>query len=215
MDDLFKKLNTLVKASVNDLLGDRRTSRRKPLSPGKIGKDVDREIAALRQRITEALDYEDKLQARAQELAGEVKRWDKQADDALSQGNDTAARHAVEQMQRAQQRFAMAEADLHEHQIVTQELIQQVNTLETAVETARRSQAEKDAESQSSAEHSAGETSGGVLADALRDVRERVSSIARQTPLPTAASEEQETVDKQTVDDDLSQRRKRLSKPEQ
>ncbi len=213
MDDLFKKLNTLVKASVNDLLGDRKTDRgSKPL---RLGKDVDREIAALRKRITEALDYEDKLQARVQELAREVERWDKQADDAILKDDDAAARHAAEQMQRAQQRFAMAESDLHEHQIVAQELIQQVNVLETAVETARRSQAESETDSRDSAKDSPEEESGGVLADALRDVREKVSGIARQTPGSAAVPEKIKTTDKQTVDDDLSERRKRLSKPEE
>jgi hypothetical protein len=38
----------------------------------------------------------------------------------------------------------MAEADLREHQLVTQELIQRVNTLEAAVADARRAQEERE-----------------------------------------------------------------------
>src|SRR5215213_8718878 len=133
MSDLFKKLNILVKSSLNDLIGDPGSTRRRPLTPAHLGKDIDREIAALRQRINEALDYEDGLKQRVQQLQDEVTRLDQQADGAVASGNDDNARYLVEQMQRAQQRLTMAEADLRDHRLVTQELITRVNTLDAAV----------------------------------------------------------------------------------
>jgi phage shock protein A len=210
MTDFFKKLNVLVKASVNDLLGDERAiggARRKPLTPDKLGKDVDREIASLRQRINEALDYEDQLQARVQTLQAEVAKWDQQADDAVAQSEDSAARYAVEQMQRAQQHLAMAEADLHDHQTVTQELIFRVNELDAAVADARRAKSSED-DSQISEEQ---RTTGQVFSDVLRDMREKINEmgdiIKAKDEQPDA-----EQSDDQTVADDLAQRRDRLSK---
>ncbi len=204
MSDLFKKLNTLVKAGINDFLGDDlRGSIRKALDPEKLGKNIDREIAALRQRINEAVEYEESLRARVQALQTEVARWDQQADEAVAAGNDSAARYAIEHMQRAEQRLNMAQSDLREHQLVTQELIQRVNTLEATVADARRSQAEPPPQ-----------TAERGLSDVLRDAREK---IAQMGDLVTAKSQPEpvgeEPVDDEVVEDDLARRRERLSKP--
>ena len=215
MADFFKKLNVLVKASVNDLLGEDRAiggARRKPLTPDKLGKNVDQEIASLRQRINEALDYEDQLQTRVQSVQAEVEKWDQQADDAVARGDDELARYDIEQMQRAQQRLAMAEADLRDHQAVTQELILRVNELDAAVADARRAKSQdENPENVESVERSTGE----VLSDVLRDMREKINEmgdIIKAKDEIQQASPQAENVDEQTVDDDLDQRRDRLSK---
>jgi phage shock protein A len=210
MNDLFKKLNVLVKAGINDLLGEESLadrSRRQPLRPEQLGKDIDREIASLRQRINEALDYEGELQAKVRAVEEEVARWDTQADELVAAGNASGARHAIDQMRGAQQRLAMAESDLHEHRVVTHELIERVNMLEAAVADARRAEAEKAVEpAQISIQ-----TAGQALSDVLRDVREKIAgmgdliSARQETPA-------EETSD-QSVEDDLVRRRERLSKP--
>jgi phage shock protein A len=215
MNDLFKKLNVLVKAGVNDLLGSESpTERPRQLKPEQLGKDIDREITALRQRINEALAYEDELQAKVQSVSSEVTRWDQQADDAVSAGNDTAARHAIDQMQSAQKRLAMAESDLHEHRVVTQELISRVNMLEAAVADARRAQDES-AESEESSRSSL-EAAGQALSDVLREAREKIGSMGSLINTPqqsTPAPAPEEITPSQSVDDDLARRRERLSKP--
>ncbi len=217
MADFFKKLNVLVKASVNDLLGDERAiggARHKPLTPDKLGKDVDREIESLRQRINEALDYEDQLQARVQTLQAEVGKWDEQADSAVARNDSEMARYDIEQMQRAQQHLAMAEADLHDHQRVTQELILRVNELDAAVADARRAKSspEETQENEAPAERS----TGAVLADVLREMREKINEmgdlIAAKDEVQQPSSHAADDIDEQTVDDDLTQRRDRLSK---
>jgi phage shock protein A len=216
MADFFKKLNVLVKASVNDLLGDDRAiggARHKPLTPDKLGKDVDGEIESLRKRINEALDYEDQLQTRVQTLQAEVAKWDEQADSAVARNDSEMARYDIEQMQRAQQHLAMAEADLHDHQRVTQELILRVNELDAAVADARRAKSSTE-ETPANAEP-AERSTGAVLADVLREMREKINEMG---DLIKAKDEVQESssqtadVDDQTVDDDLTQRRDRLSK---
>jgi len=215
MNDLFKKLNVLVKAGINDLLGEENVvghSRRRPLRPEQLGKNIDREISSLRQRINEALDYEDELQAKVGSLTDEVARWDAQADEAVAAANDAAARHAIDQMQAAQRRLAMAESDLHEHRLVTQELIERVNMLEAAVADARRAQAEQQSEEAQSVQTTI-QTAGQALSDVLRDAREKLAgmgdSMSTRQELDTPAQQQ----DDQSVEDDLARRRERLSKP--
>src|SRR5690606_24401633 len=113
MSDLFKKLNVLVKASLNDLTGSSNRPRQPDVTP-KLGAEADRDVRSLRQRINEAIGYEDQLKARVQQLEAEVNQWDATADDAVAKGNDDAARHAVAQMQRARQRLTIAANDLRE-----------------------------------------------------------------------------------------------------
>jgi phage shock protein A len=218
MADLFKKLNTLVKATINDTLGG--DSGRQPMNPVKLGKDIDREIAALRGRINDALDYETNLKAKAQSLQDEAAKLDQQADDLIAQGKEDQARYVLEQRLRAQQRAAMAESDLREHRLVTQELIERVNTLEAAVADARRSQ---------SAQADDDRSPGKALSDVLREAREKIAAMsdlvsAKQDmaeanmKTESAAAEEASAptsgaASSQQVEDDLARRRERLSKP--
>lgn len=196
MNDLFKKLNVLVKSSLNDLVGE--GSSRPAPTPQRLGKDIDHEIAALRQRVNDALMYEEELKARITALEDEVARFDQQADEAVRQRREEQARYVVEQMQRAQQRLTMARADLREHQLVASEFVQRVSTLEAYVAEARRAQQD------------APESASGGLADSLRSVREK---LTREVLPPQKPVEEREAPDAQAIEDDLERRRQRLSKP--
>lgn len=218
MNDMFKKLNVLVKSSLNDLLGDV-THPRFRIAPEHLGKDVDREIAMLRGKINEAVEYEGQLQARVQQLQDEVARWDQQADAAVAAQDDVQARYAIEQMKRAEQRLAIADADLQDHRYVVQELITRVNTLEAAVADARRAQqaqSEKSAESAGAEEKAAPAKPlpGRLLSDVLKDARETITSMGEMlaakdevNPPPAPAEPKPEG-----VESDLERRRKRLSK---
>jgi phage shock protein A len=206
MSDFFKKLNVLMKANLRDLLGDERTAP-SPLTPDRLGKDVDREIASLRQRINEAVNYEEELQQRVASLHTQVSTLDQQADDALSQGSDDTARLKIEEMQRAQQRLTMTEADLRDHQAVTQELILRVNQLEAAVADARRSKAESAPEQVAPVQPSPVQ----AVSDVLRDMREKINQM-NDLLQSNDEVQTQDVVDDTAVDDDLVARRDRLSK---
>jgi phage shock protein A len=213
MSDLFKKLNVLVKAGINDLLGEENTvgsPQRRSLRPEQLGKDIDREIESLRKRINEALDYEGELQAKVRSVRDEVARWDAQADKAVAANNDAVARHAIDQMQSAEQRLAMAESDLHAHRIVTQELIERVNMLEAAVADARRAQADKEPET---TPQTSIQTAGQALSDVLRDAREKIAGMGELINARQDVDTPVEKADDQSVEDDLARRRERLSKP--
>ena len=204
MSDFFKKLNVLVRASLNDVLSD----ARQPLASHRLGNDVEHEIGALRQRINEALDYEDSLMQRVQQLQSEVNRLDEQVDKTVEQGADETARRLLVDLERNQQRLAMAESDLKAHRLVTQELITRVNELDAAVADARRAQGPA-----AEAPDAPLEQASRVVSDVLREMRDKIAEMRDMADLsvPDAAVDEP-PIDEDKLEDDLAQRRNRLSK---
>jgi phage shock protein A len=217
MNDLFKKINTLVSATINEVLGET-SSRAKSLTPANLGKDIDREVAALRQKINDALEHETYLQKQLASLDSEIARWDSQADEAVAQGSDSTAKYAISQMQAAERRRAFTESDLNEHRVVTQELIQKVNMLEAAVADARQQQASQTPPP----EEEQGRSPSRAMSDVLRDTREKIAQMgdlisAKEEQSGTKTEQsgapvENPAANPQQVDDDLDRRRQRLSK---
>ncbi len=209
MDDLIRKLNVLVKATLNDALtGDSR--RNKLVTPGgdkpSAVQEGNQQIKQLRQRITETLAFEDELQQQIQLLQAQITDWDKQADAAVKDGDDAKAHYAVEQMQRVQQQLTMVQSDLTAHERVTQELIFHVNTLEAAVDAATQKQTDEAV--------SAGAANDKV-SGLLSDMRDKVLELRDQiTAREDVAPEPPTETRPEPVEDDLAKRRQRLSKPE-
>jgi phage shock protein A len=201
MSSLIDKLNVLVKSSVHGVLGDDSPGAKRhgaPLSQARLGKDIDREIAALRQQVDSALDDEDRMEADIQTQQRQIADWDQQADQALTKGDEATARYAVRQMQLEQRRLTMLEADLAQHRLSTSELIQRVNELEAMVAEARRQQQAASAQ----------DTSDESLAARLRRARQQAAQPEAESPRLAASPDE---VDERAVDDDLARRRARLS----
>jgi len=208
MEDLIKKLNVLVKATLNDALtGDSR--RNKLASPGgdkpSAIQEGNQQITQLRQRINETLAFEDELQKQIQLLQSQISDWDEQADAAVKDGDEAKAHYAVEQMQRVQERLAMAQSDFAAHERVTQELIYHVNTLEAAVDAATQKQTDEAA-----SDGAANEKVSGVL----RDMRDKVLELRDQITAREEIAPESTETQPEPVEDDLVKRRQRLSKPE-
>lgn len=210
MADLFKKLNVLVKSKINDALSDFPSG----LPRIRTGRNLDEDVAALRERINEAIEHEDNLQAKIAALQDEVSRLDRQADDAVKQNNEALARHLIEQMQRAKQRQTMTESDLRAHQLVAQELIQKVNLLEATVADVKRADSQQEPEPTPETPSAADK-----LSQMLNDTRERISSVGQKvtaareaTEAKLASAAEEEPVDDASIEDDLEVRRARLSK---
>lgn len=207
MNDLLKKLNVLVRAGLNDLLDADTTSTRhttpEKLSPAR----VEREVKLMRQRVNEALEYEDHLAARVESLRNEVEALDGQADAALAEGQDELARRAVRDLQVAQERLARSEADLQDHRAVTQELMLRVNEMDTAAADLQRAQAAPGDESDRL------EQASKVMGDALAQMRERIASFTvTQEPMRDSSDQPRLPIDESEVDDDLARRVERLSK---
>lgn len=227
MSDFLNKLNTLIRASIGSLTssGGGETPRSVPLSPDSLGKDIEREITALRKRINNAIAHEDALQARLDDMHRQMAELDARADQALQAGADEEARILVGQRQRIRQRAEQQRQDLERHRTATHELMEQVNTLEAMVADAAAAKGIQPPEPPS-AEQAA---PSAPLSDLLRAARERVEqAIApREKPdhsappatqtAPVAPSKPDSAVPpaapKPTdpTDEDLAKRRARLS----
>lgn len=220
MNDLFKKLNVLLKSSVHNVgqAEDAHSEKRSQQLPSMMSGNLEREVLALRERINEAVRYEDELTNRVRQYEAEAARWDRQADDAVAQGSDEGARYAIEQMRRAEQRAVMAGSDLRAHQVATQDLIQRVNTLEAAVADALREQAAQAAAQPAEQEVSVINLPENLhlpdLGNVLRETREKILSLGELAAAQREGGSEQQPEDNNAaVDDDLEARRQRLSKP--
>jgi phage shock protein A len=237
MSDFLDKLNLLLRSNLGNLLGgtERRPTSLAKLTPESLGKDVDREIAALRKQIADALDKEDAMKARLEGLRDQIVDLDAKADRALEAGNETLARQTVQAMQATRRKAKSLEAELERHRTATFDLIQHVNTLESLVSDARRAQAESGAAPPPQAEapeahdqQDSLRTAGAALSDMLRTVRERVEEAV--SPRPPASDEEAEAPPAAPADvaappprpapadpeveEDLARRRSRLSRPD-
>jgi phage shock protein A len=239
-NNFFDKLNTLVRAHVNNIVDpiDENTSRsrRKALARQDIRRGLQDDVKTLRQRIEDALAYQEQLQGRVDKLYEEIRDYDAQADQAVSEGREEAARYAIRRMQQSQRELEMTEADLREHQLLTQDLISQVNTMEGVIEQAQPEKSESGAQAGESDESA--DTIGAQIVQQLDDTRQRLSelisgytrTVTNDFGDPeTAAREAQDRregeappaqerpvshpVDSRKVDDDLSSRLARLSKP--
>jgi phage shock protein A len=140
VNDLIKKLNVLIKAGINDVLEDVQKAAPNPskfIPQSRLGANIENEVDNLRQRINQALDYENSLQEKIDTVQQDIDNLDRKADAALEQGDEANARYYVERLHRAQQRKTMLENDLKEHRIAAQELMMRVNELDATISEAR------------------------------------------------------------------------------
>lgn len=217
MSDLFKKLNVLVKAKLNDALPG--IEIKSPLQKRNINKQVD----ALRKQVNDAVEYEDTLQQRVTELQNEVDRLDREADKAVERGDDDTAKHIIGQLERAKQRLNMAQSDLNAHQLVAEDFIRKVNLLDATAadiqhEEATSAPAPTEEDSPASILTKSPEEIMQSAQDKISGLGELLKTKKDQLmPSPTDTHEEkmqqvEEEIKKAKVEDDLAARRRRLSK---
>lgn len=233
MEDLFNKLNTLLRANLNDVTSNIPGFERK--------KSLEKQVSDLRKRINDALATEDKIRAQIEDLHTTIETLDTAVDRAVESGQEDEARRLLEQLKRAEQRLTMAESDLRGHQRVAEELIIQVNMLDAKVADQKHADTQKqttenpadtsnDNETESAKPSSESiDRLSGMLKQAQERTRERIQSIdemvnqrqaqdasqqanAPQTPKKSvqSSSADKTEPDKKT---DLESRINRLSNP--
>jgi phage shock protein A len=229
-DSFFTKLNTLVKAHINNVLDpiDENTSksRKKALSRQEIRGGLQSDVKLLRQRIDDALKYEGELQAKVDKLYQEISGMDAKADKAVAEGRELEARTALGRIQQAQREVEMFEADLREHRTVTQELISQVNMLDSTIEAVQGEETKPESSEPST------EDLGAQIIKSLDSTRENLRDLIstytakvtgqEEKPVEIIVDEEPDPnrgavkhpVDSSKVDDDYAARLSRLSKPD-
>lgn len=221
MTDFFKKLNVLVRASVNDLIGDERSpgALRRAIQNSQVGKSAESDVRILRERINAALDYEEQLQQQVQAIRLEITQLDEQADAAVERGDEATARHFLGKIQRAQQRLTMAEVDLRDHQVVAEELIARVNELEAVLADSQYAQAD---DAPSTEDHDpvrhihATERVSNVLGEMREKIAQMGDMLAAQAEVSPAPTEDDtdspSSLQNNDIEDDLARRRDRLRK---
>lgn len=142
MSDIFDKISTLVNAQLNDFLGKNPKSplARIQLNADEAEKNPQRSANSLRQRLEEAIEYEDELQARIEDRMRAVVELDKLVDDMLRSGDEVSAQRLQNQLNMKQQHLTIAESELHDHRLLTRHLMQELATLETALDRQEREQ---------------------------------------------------------------------------
>ena len=136
MDSLFDKLSTLVNAQLNEYLG------RNPKSPlSRIRLDAEevennprRTVKSIRDRLEEAMSYEDEIQAKIDKLTQEAIQLDEQVDAMIKANDEFGSRRVQGQLNMKQQQLSIAESELRDHRTLTQHLMQEMTTLEMALD---------------------------------------------------------------------------------
>lgn len=207
MSGIFRKLNTLVKATINDAL-DLSSGRGDDTLP-RLDPRTEKDAKRLRERINEAIAYEDELQTKVDALNAEAQQLDQQADDAVKAGQEDHARRLIQQLKQTQRRIEMAEADLRQHRVVAEELIRQVNMMEAAIADAQREQSTGEAQP-SRVPLDRINAVFNQAQEGINRLRDRVAARAEQDAEEDAV---EQAVDEAVVEDQLEARRQRLSGP--
>lgn len=190
MSELLKKLNVLIKSGLH---GEDKQSH----AAAQPRKDLERELETLRGRITDAVKHEMRIKAQLREIDEDILKWDQAADDALRANVQDEARSALEKLRAAKRRYARLEDDLHQHEVLTQELIQSVNLLEGAVNQARQTSPTQSTSPDRS------------MVEVLKQAREKIAALGEIVP-PQAETDI--VPEQREIEDDLERRRQRLSR---
>lgn len=198
--NLLEKLNVLLQANLHNLSPD--LSR---LNPRRAGKNLDREIAALRKQLEVSAEDEAEIEAKITAMTEAILQWDAAADEAIKAGKDAQARYAVQQMETEKRRLVILQTELDEHRQAMAALMRQLNEFESVLKAAQKGQAEAEEET-------------ATLSEAIRQARESVQAEAGLGEVPVRVqvdvSDVDNTNDEETISRDLDQRRSRLAKPD-
>lgn len=201
MDNLFDKINTLVNAQLNEFLG---RNPKSPLARIKLdAEDADknprRTVHSLRQRLEEALVYEDEIGEKIERIRSEAVVLDEQADEMVKSGDEFAARRVLGQLQMKQQQLGIAEAELRDHRLLTQHLMQEMTTLDMALDNQERQKAQPSSQPSSSSRGTRipvegvsspsepeDKSFGDNVRDKLNDTRSSLENLLNNSPVPSA-----------------------------
>ena len=184
MSSLIDKLSTLVNAQVNELLGrnPRSPLARVSLKPQDAAANPRQSATRLRQRLDEAIAYEDELQAKIDRLVQEALDIDEQVDAALKSGDSYESRRAQARLNAKQQQVTIAESELRDHRLVTRHLMQELVRLESSLDERERAGARIPLED----EGERGASPMSFIADAADRVNQALGVNERSQPQPPA-----------------------------
>ena len=202
MSSIFDKINTLVNAQVNDFLGRNPKSplARIKLDSSEIEENPRRTAQSLHRRLEEALAYEDEIEAKIQRIREEATFLDEQADKQVKSGDEFSARRALSQLQFKQQQLTIAEAELRDHRVLTQHLMQEMTTLDLALDNQERQKSQQSKPTKTSQSRGTRIPVDGVssteegeekslrdsVTDKLNETRSSLENLLNNSPVPKA-----------------------------
>ena len=199
MSSLFDKLNTLVNAQINELLGrsPRSPLTRIKLNPEDAEKNPRRSAQNMRQRLNEALEYEDELQKKIELLMAEAMELDRQVDAHVKADDGIGARHVQGQLNLKQQQLTIAESELRNHRMMSRHLLKELAALESALdkdERAARASGNRPAQGAARRRIPVGESAGpaesrspsilNAVTGKLDEARSGLESLLNNSPVP-------------------------------
>ncbi len=189
--NLLEKLNLLLQANLTSVTPD--LTR---LSPRRAGKNLDKEIAALRKQLEVADQDEVSIQTQIEKLTQTILQWDAEANSALQKGQEAQARYALQQMETEKRRLVMLQSELDEHRQTMAALMRQLNQFESVLQAAQQTQPVAEEETE-------------TLSDAIRRTRETI-----EAETTSMQNEIDVVIDEAQIERELASRRSRLAKPD-
>jgi phage shock protein A len=203
MSNIFDKLGVLFRSKVGGLADDIGSS---------LGVGVNRN-----QVVNSAVEYEGNIQKQIDSLVAEIADLNQQIDRAVEQGQDAKARHLITILQRREQHITLLQGDLETHQIMLNELILQVNQLDSVVADQNNRQ-ESMPEAPTAPNTEELQNRVNKFQQVIDESQSKISELGEKIKsrhsdvVPQALNDAEQTEQSDDVDDELDQRRNRLMK---
>lgn len=209
MSNIFDKLGVLFRSKVGGLADDIGSS---------LGVGVNRnQVDKLRKQVNSAVEYEGNIQKQIDSLGAEIADLNQQIDRAVEQGQDANARHLITTLQRREQHITLLQGDLETHQIMLNELILQVNQLDSVVADQNNRQ-ESTPETPTAPNTEELQNRVNKFQQVIDESQSKISELGEKIKsrhsdvVPQALNDAEQTEQSDDVDDELDQRRNRLMK---
>jgi phage shock protein A len=163
------------------------------------------------------VEYEGNIQKQIDSLVAEIADLNQQIDRAVEQGQDAKARHLITILQRREQHITLLQGDLETHQIMLNELILQVNQLDSVVADQNNRQ-ESMPEAPTAPNTEELQNRVNKFQQVIDESQSKISELGEKIKsrhsdvVPQALNDAEQTEQSDDVDDELDQRRNRLMK---
>jgi phage shock protein A len=128
---IFSRMNTVIKSNLNALV-DKAEDPEKLISQTVI--DMKAEVKRAKRDLVTTLGVAKRLEKEAAEVAEEVKSWEKKAVLALKSGDDTLAREALRQKQRAAKKHEEVKARAAQQLTMAEEMKDALERIEAKIQ---------------------------------------------------------------------------------
>lgn len=135
MANLFKRINDLISANINDLL-DRVEDPERMLK--QVIREMEEAVNRTREAVVDAIASEKRLKMELDQQRTQAAEWLRRAEDALRQGNEALARSALTRKQEYENTVASLDTSWQAARTTSERLKSELKSLENKLEEAQR-----------------------------------------------------------------------------